>query len=90
MKKYHTFWKTEMKLKYLILSLTFFSTQINSFAQWTTTGTNIHPSTTTNHVLVGTNTITDTKKPLLINSPNFAIGDQFKINTNTNITFLRN
>ena len=47
----------------------------NAQAQWTTTGTDIHPTTVTNHVLIGTNSISDTEKPLLINSPNLGTGE---------------
>lgn len=58
-----------------ILVLAFAGLQNVGFAQWTTTGTDIHPTTTTNHVLIGTNSITDTKRPLLINSPNLGTGE---------------
>ncbi len=44
-------------------------------AQWSSPATDIYPTTLTDHVLIGTNTITDTEKPLLINSPNLGTGE---------------
>ena len=44
-------------------------------AQWTDAGAFIHPTTNTDFVLMGTSTITDTEKQLLINSANLGTGE---------------